>query len=93
MILKSSPLNFHFFLFLINNIKNAGEEYLEGLAILHPSINEVNDFSVLSYLNYEQLYGEQESFNKSIFIDHLKKNRDARYLALLSELPPLTSMD
>lgn len=84
----TSQFNLH-----INNIKIAGEEYLEGLAILHPSINEVNDFAVLSYLNYEELYGTSKFFEKSIFIDHLKKNRDARFLTLLKELPPLRPMD
>lgn len=76
----------------IDNIRGGGASYLEGLAQLHPSINEVNDFAVLYYLNAETISDCETAIDKKIFINHLKKYRDARYNVLLSELPELMGM-
>ena len=76
----------------IENFRHGGVRYLRGLAVLHPSINEVNDFAVLIYLNYERIFGDRDTGSKSDFIDFLTLNRDARYMVLQEKLPSLKNM-
>lgn len=74
------------------NLEIAGSDYLSGLAMLNPSVNEVNDLAVLAYINFENIFAKSEKLNKISLIRHLKEHRDMRYMTLTSNTAPITEM-